>query len=170
MLKGWGIVVGVIMMMFLGLGAPNLYAQYDTYYSPEKRLVLDYPTPSNEFKLFNITETTNQTYINSDLVIIRVTISPEQGLIDLDERAVYSQKNLQDKGYGLVQTTQPILIDDLIGYFFIVSPPDSYMLINFIYVIHDDKLYKFQLSYGMEFAIDDYEILNHIIHSIKFFD
>ncbi|MDN5845257.1 MAG: hypothetical protein L0H53_03175 [Candidatus Nitrosocosmicus sp.] len=117
-----------------------------------------------------ITDTANKAKIVTDYVIIHVTVSPDRGLVDLDERATYVQKGMQEEGVGLVQTTQLILVDNEIGYHFMVSPPDSYMVSNFIYVSHNDKLYEFHLFYGMEFAIDDYEIVNHIIDSIRLFD
>jgi hypothetical protein len=157
----------VTIMICSGLAAPNLVVfaqQYNTFYSPEKRFSIDYLTPLQ----FNITDTENKTKIVTDYIITIINIKPDPKTMDLDERAVFMQKHFQNNGYGLIQTTQPIIVDDRIGYVFIISNDDHFTS-SWVYVTHNDKIYSFQIYYNLGFGMDYGHHIDHIVNSIKFF-
>ena len=68
-----------------------------------------------------------------------------------------------------METTHPIVIDDKVGYSFVVNGGDI-MISQFIYVEHNDKIYQIQISASPEFFITFTNYIDDIVNSIKFYD
>ncbi len=65
MLEILGLATLVMLVMVLRVKGPQGLAQYDTHYSPEKRLSIDYLSPSSDsLTPLNITETETQNQSN----------------------------------------------------------------------------------------------------------
>jgi hypothetical protein len=168
------VLVMMSIVVLLGLGAPIIYAQYQTYYNPEKRFSIDYMASTQESQLLNITETDNKVGILTNSVGIKVTISPDPQNMDLDEKTVFVQNAFEKQGEGILETTHPIVIDDKIGYSFTLDSldpvdEDNDLISTFIYVIHNGNIYQFMIYETMIQTINYPERVDHIIESIKFF-
>lgn len=162
------ISTALVLNIVLGVVAPTLaFAQpYDTYYNPEKRLSIDYPIfGSNDF---SINDTREQTRILTSYVYLLVNMTPNIQNVDLKERTGSIQESLQDRGFGIITTTEPILVDHYVGYRFIVSGGHD-MADVFLYVEHNDNFYLFQIAYAIGFGMDFSHYVNHMIKSIRFF-
>jgi len=154
--------------MVLWVGVPNsISAQpYDTFYSPEKRFAIDYPIFGS--KDFSINDTREQTRILTSYVYLIVNMTANTHNEDLKERTYSIQESLQDRGFGIITTTEPILVDHYVGYTFIVS--GGYNMADiFLYVEHADNIYQFQIAYAIGFGMDFSHYTNHMIKSIRFF-
>jgi len=85
MLRNLGLVAVFVMVFVVVRGAPNALAQFDKYYSPEKRFSIDYLPPSiDSLTPLKITDTQNKTKIDSQYVGISVNITPDPKTMDLD--------------------------------------------------------------------------------------
>ena len=126
------------------------------------------PPSQDSSTQLNITNTQNQTKIQSQYIGISVTISPDPKKMDLNEKTVIVQKGIQEDGYGLVETTHPVVIDDKVGYSFVVDDADNIMS-QFIYAEHDGKIYQFHIYAAPEFFTTFTNYIDDIVNSIKFF-
>lgn len=141
-------------------GGANLVSaqQYNTFYSPEKRFAIDHPIFDS--KDFSINDTSEQTRILTSYIFLLVNMTPNTHNVNLKERTDAIQESLHHRGFGIITTTEPILVDHYVGYRFVVSGIQN-MTDVFLYVEHDDIFYQFQIAYTIGFGMDFSHYVNH---------
>jgi len=87
---------------------------------------------------------------------------------NLKERIDFIEESLQERGFGIITTSELILVDHYVGYKFVVYGGHN-MADVFLYVEHNGNMYQFQIAYTIGFGMDFSHYVNHMIKPIRFF-
>jgi hypothetical protein len=165
------LVIAAMATLFFSLNmvlwAPNtVYSYlYDTYYSPQKKLSVDYPNDYPEY--LKINETKTEVQITTPYFYISIEEEPVT-YPDVKEESVSWQKGIQGFGHEIVETTHPFFIDGELGYGFKYKGENTKHDFYTIFVDHGVKRYFISIIHNPQFGILDH--LDHVLNSIKFFN
>lgn len=172
-LRVWGLVMLVVMVLVV-VGTPTVLAeQWKTYYNPNLKLAIDYPLYSGPDGVpTNITETTNEVHFK--LYKLGVTINANQdSLRGPEESAISMQETVLEnwKDAELKQGVETVIYNGELGYGFIVFTPSNHLFTEMIYFHSPNDMYKYydvsfvgEKTAGFPVMVDDF------MNSIRFFD
>ncbi|TVP40715.1 PsbP-related protein [Candidatus Nitrosocosmicus arcticus] len=165
---------GAVMVMILGLGTPTVFAQqtiqeWKTFYSPEYRFSLNYPTNESTTTITDNNSSDFQFGKQFSTPPINFTVMVKQSTMDPQEYTIaYSQKlpSYFDTLEGGKIT--PIVEDGVVGYLLRAINEQNGSWNYIISFSNNGYLYAF--TFETPFNGSDIDQVNSIVDSIKFFD